>query len=761
MAERRAEVEELFEYKFEFQKCDEWLLPPVDVLFKEDIWNIDKLMSIKKDLNDTKALLNDMGLEWHMHTSKIDKAEKVRNSVKDTVQPVFFSNAWCKFIEIISTFPILPQDVKSSFTSLHFCEAPGGFIAALHYYLCLKFERNFKWKWYANTLNPYYEGHSVKQVVVDDRFLFPTMDKWYFGSDNTGDILNIKFHSDLRDFLHRKKLSVDLITSDGGVDCLENPGEQESFVADLKFSEAVLALDNLNIGGCCVLKRFTFFESASVCTMYLLNCAFNKVYVFKPVTSKSGNSEVYVVCLGYIGKERMAPYVTKMKKHIRCPNSSIIPLYSIPSSFVDQIVKCSKLFADCQMHSIKENLDLYSNMTSEKEKELKEMKTLCVNLYFERFSLKRVNTCNNGLYSWKKFARTCYGSQVSSLKSLYFKTTSRSYNQQQVKRKMVWEDLLDDVEGRLSECFSESKKRKREMGNSWFHVWKITHCVKNIYSGWIVTGKKFPVITNSRFCNPLLLYLWNEISGAEQVKNVSYSGKPSYEWEWDSSQCLVEGSCALQRSNVLILMEPHECSETKTALIVGLTALCRKDMKVYLWQSVEDMCGKFKYENKTFVLDTTAWDKNSLHQEINIKCKLIETLHNIIKCLTCGDCLVISIQSVLTRFTVGVLFIILSLFSAVSPILPEPTSPPSLGQLWILCDFQCPRWTELVLSFLMLILSLEKEGKTVLEVAPMYELCSSQFFNVLLDLNNRSLSQRLKGLITAAKMKGKSDTTSC
>lgn len=758
MAEINAEVEKLFDFRYEFQKCGEWVLPPVDVLFKEDIWMVDRLMSIKKDLNDTKALLNDMGLEWHVHTSKIDKAQVVRSTVKGIVPPSFFSNAWCKFFEIISTFPLLPSGSKNNFTSFHLCEAPGGFISALHYYLCLKFGTNFKWKWYANSLNPYYEGHSVKKAVVDDRLLFPTLDKWHFGSDDTGDILNLDYHLDLHDFLQQQKFSVDLITADGGVDCMENPGEQESFVANLKFAEVVLALDNLNVGGCCVLKRFTLFESISICTMYILNCAFHKVYVFKPVTSKCGNSEVYVVCLGYFGKQRIAPYISEMQKHIGNLNSAIIPVYSIPTSFIDQIVKCGQLFADRQVYSIKENLDLYSNMTTEKKKQLHEMQALCVKLYFEKFSLKQVNARVNKLFSGKKFARSSYGSQVYNLKSLYFKTTSSSYNQQQVKKTMVWEDLLHDVEKRLDECFSKSsKKRKREAENSWFHFYEISRSMKDLHDGWIVTGKKFPTIINSKFCNPMLLYLWNEISGAEQVKSISCSSQPSYEWKWDSSQCLVAGSCALQRSDVLICMESCDDGD-RNDLLRELTSLCGNGVKVCFWKSAWVTCTEFLSKYKTFVLDTTVWDTSSLHQETNIKCKLIETLHSIIKCLTHGDCLVICIQSILTRFTAGMLFIILSLFNAVSPLLPEPTSPPSSGQLWILCDFNSHWLKENVLNYLQYILNLEKEQKTVLEIVPMNELCASQFFDVLLDLNNRSLSQRLKSLITAAKLKAKVTT---
>lgn len=45
-----------------------------------------------------------------------------------------------------------------------------------------------------------------------------------------------------------------------------------------------------------MLKMFTMFESESICSMYLLTKLFGSVDVFKPATSKEGNSEVYVIC---------------------------------------------------------------------------------------------------------------------------------------------------------------------------------------------------------------------------------------------------------------------------------------------------------------------------------------------------------------------------------------------------------------------------------------------------------------------------------
>lgn len=48
---------------------------------------------------------------------------------------------------------------------------------------------------------------------------------------------------------------------------------------------------------------FTMFECDTVCLVYLLYKLFGKLRVFKPVTSKEGNSEVYVICLYFTPPE--------------------------------------------------------------------------------------------------------------------------------------------------------------------------------------------------------------------------------------------------------------------------------------------------------------------------------------------------------------------------------------------------------------------------------------------------------------------------
>ena len=46
------------------------------------------------------------------------------------------------------------------------------------------------WDWIATTLNPYYEGNDNGHMIGDDRLIRHTGDNWYFGVDNTGNLMS-------------------------------------------------------------------------------------------------------------------------------------------------------------------------------------------------------------------------------------------------------------------------------------------------------------------------------------------------------------------------------------------------------------------------------------------------------------------------------------------------------------------------------------------------------------------------------------------
>lgn len=111
-----------------------------------------------------------------------------------------------------------------------------------------------------------------------------------------------------------------------------------------------------------VFKLFTTFEHSTVSLLYLINHVFSDVNIYKPVTSRQGNSEVYAICINYKGKQSLEKYFHILKTAYGTElygNFALFPLEAIPESFLKQIKDCSNYFCLMQCQVINNNLEAY------------------------------------------------------------------------------------------------------------------------------------------------------------------------------------------------------------------------------------------------------------------------------------------------------------------------------------------------------------------------------------------------------------------
>lgn len=189
------EIEALFNKKFILKSSEEiWAqLPDVDGMFQEPPFVLEDMISMKDELNQKKSLLNDMDIvEWHSHTRRAHKAGLVVKHLREKLHVEMCTQAWAKFHEILYSFDLVPDGAQQTgnFRTVHLCEAPGAFVACLNHFLKSRYQ-GIEWTWVANTLNPYYEGHDLKAMLDDDRFMSETLSHWHFGADGTGDLMNL------------------------------------------------------------------------------------------------------------------------------------------------------------------------------------------------------------------------------------------------------------------------------------------------------------------------------------------------------------------------------------------------------------------------------------------------------------------------------------------------------------------------------------------------------------------------------------------
>ena len=141
---------------------------------------------------------------------------------------------------------------------------------------------------------------------------------------------------------------------------LGTPAIQERRVANLHLAEIITAIHALRDGGHFVLKMFTFFEGETVCSLYLLSHMFREIHVFKPGTSKEGNSEVYVICKDFSSHA----FTNEMSQVLRTNHENMTgkTLFSktdIDSKFMEEIRRCATFFKGMQTNVIMRNIKTF------------------------------------------------------------------------------------------------------------------------------------------------------------------------------------------------------------------------------------------------------------------------------------------------------------------------------------------------------------------------------------------------------------------
>ncbi|XP_053164291.1 cap-specific mRNA (nucleoside-2'-O-)-methyltransferase 2 [Hemicordylus capensis] len=732
-----AEIEKLFEKKFLYTKPpnNEWQLPDPSHAFTCDHKEFGALVALKDSLNEVKNLLSDKKLgEWHQHTSFTNKAGKIIAHLKKTANAELCTQAWCKFHEILCSFPLLPSDAlqNGELNSIHLCEAPGAFITSLNHYL--KSHRiPCDWNWVANTLNPYHEANNTLMMIMDDRLIANTLPWWYFGPDNTGDIMTLKHLTGLQHFISNMA-SVHLVTADGSFDCQGNPGEQEALVSALHYCEAVTALMTLGLGGSFVLKMFTLFEHCSVNLLYLLNCSFEEVHVVKPATSKAGNSEVYVVCLRYQGREAIHSLLSKMMQNFgtEVVEKALFPQHLIPASFLKVHEDCCSFFYRHQTETISENLRLFQYMGEVEQARLSIFRDCAVEFFLKRFQMKSIARSN-----WlvkRPHAGCSMNSKWCGQRNKYFCT----YNERKLLESLSWEEKV--AKGCLNQWAEEHSLNT--VGKSC--ILEGRSCDLECRLWYILEGQRLPGVKCSPFCDGEALKSLNEALEKSIVGKVSIGSLARLiQQECPSCHIFTESSILSQLSDLMECCKgfPNDgCTKQTKCLVVGLPSFCGAGLQSGL---------EVKPLETTLLLTFTC---SLLHDgEPKYQQELLECLLRSFSQLQLGDALVLPVLSCLTRFTAGLVFILHSCFQRISFACPTATQPLETSAVLLCAGYQGlpdPVFQYLQqLNKLMGTLLDSDSPQQVLQFVPMENLLKGLLLEFLWDLNTAIAKRQLHLII--------------
>ena len=280
------------------------------------------------------------------------------------------SRSYFKMWEIFYNFDIFKYfNMNDHLIFSHLAEGPGGFMEATYnykYLLTNKYNENDIF--YGITLKP------SNEFIPDWSKL-----KKFFANKNNIKIEygNLYFIEDVKNYLSKfsEKKTV-FVTADGGFDYSSNFNGQEINSCQIIYSECIIALNILEKQGSFVCKVFDLFSFTMVQILYIISCSFEKVYIYKPETSRPANSEKYLVCMYYKDnlndgyKKKLIDIIEiwynislKMKED----ESIIFKNIKIDNSFIQRLSEYNEKYMDTQMFYLNNTIKL-SESKIDKEK---------------------------------------------------------------------------------------------------------------------------------------------------------------------------------------------------------------------------------------------------------------------------------------------------------------------------------------------------------------------------------------------------------
>jgi len=298
---------------------------------------------------------------WDFYKKLSNECELLHFTLKNKTQNVGVANydpisrAFFKMWEICVDFKLLDSSSNKIIYSA-LAEGPGGFIECFNYY-------RRKYKPETELYNDVIKCISLRTTnnvpgwKKSNRIINECLNcEISYGADNTGDLYkkeNIIEYAKLFD-----EQKADLASGDGGFDFSDDYANQEVNAFQLIFCELVAGMLTLRIGGNFVVKVFDIFNYCSIDMLYIMCKHFNEVIITKPHSSRTANSEKYIVCKGFKGitedeKDNLLNIVEEI--NILIYQKKVIKRLlknEIPTEFLDVITSCNLHFLSKQIKGI-------------------------------------------------------------------------------------------------------------------------------------------------------------------------------------------------------------------------------------------------------------------------------------------------------------------------------------------------------------------------------------------------------------------------
>ena len=298
-------------------------------------------------------------MQWEKYKKVTNPYENIHNFV-DMYKPL--SRSFFKMIEMCNIFQLTnsTNNFCPNFKSFHLAEGPGGFIEALQF-----LRKNPSDEYYGMTLHPKNNNdipgwNRAKQFLKENSNV-----KITYGEDNTGNLLCKK---NLEYIIDNHYDSCQIVTADGGFDFSVDYNKQEHLASNLIFVQIVYAIALQHLGGHFILKIFDVFQKITADFLYLLEHFYEEVYIMKPNTSRTANSEKYIVCKNFQVKNRRF-FLQHVLQHFDFDSKEILTsIFEIKHDllFLTKLIQINSIFGQQQLENIHNTILLINSPDQDK-----------------------------------------------------------------------------------------------------------------------------------------------------------------------------------------------------------------------------------------------------------------------------------------------------------------------------------------------------------------------------------------------------------
>ena len=310
--------------------------------------------SLKEYLTNIKAEIDGVQSKWDIIKKVTNKYEYINSCVSiDGIKGMNasvcshkpISRSYFKMIEILNNFDLKFMN-KNNIKTFHLAEGPGGFIEAI-----VRMRENKNDEYYGMTLMDndidIPKWNKISNLMKDNHNI-----KLIFGPKNDG---NLYYGHNLEFISRYYGNSMHLITGDGGFDYSIDFNRQEENSINLIFCEMLYALIMQKNGGSFVLKVFDIFHRNTIEILCILCYFYEKVHIYKPLTSREANSEKYIICMNFQRKKNYDSIIKKLKHNFHLMKSQkIVKIldYEINSFFLNKIQEVNAIYGQQQIENI-------------------------------------------------------------------------------------------------------------------------------------------------------------------------------------------------------------------------------------------------------------------------------------------------------------------------------------------------------------------------------------------------------------------------